>query len=76
MPKWLRVWLIGFVVYLSVHWLGSRLFGIDRHGPFHSLWALAFGAFVFGGVLSWLQAVGNKPKPPHDHDTGAGGPLA
>ena len=75
MAKWLRTWLIGFVVYVSIHWLGSTLLGIDHHGPFHSLLALAFGAFAFGGVLSWLQAVGKRPKLPEDQDTGAGKPA-
>lgn len=37
MPKWLRVWLIGFIVYFFAHWLGSGLFGLDSHGPYRSL---------------------------------------
>ena len=76
MAKWLRTWLIGFIVYVFVRWLGSKLFGIDGHGPFHSLLAVAFAAFAFGGVLSWLQGVGSRPKPPEDRDTGAGKPVA
>lgn len=62
MPKWLRVWLIGFVIYFFLHWLGSALFGWERHGPSHSLLAVAFGAFAFGGVLSWLLTRGNASK--------------
>ena len=62
MPKWVRLWLIGFIVYFSVHWLGSLLLGLDRHGPYYSLLAVAFGAFAFGGVWAWLLTIGRKSK--------------
>lgn len=74
MPKWLRVWLIGFVVFLFVHWLFGVLSSHNRTDPYYALWPSVFGAFAFGGVLSWLQTVGRRTKPPQDADTEAGGP--
>lgn len=75
MPKWLRVWITGFAVFLSGHWLFGVLFGHSRADPYYAPWPSVFGAMAFGGALSWLQTAGRR-RPPPDADTEAGGPSA